>query len=732
MRRLALVAALVICVHGPGQASLDNGIAAFQHRPHDNAAVRPLRLTQESLAVIVAPKRIDTDQETVDFTGRAIAPGEVTLTVDGSPVTVARDGSFRIRQQVPVGRSKLLLVVEGSYGDKAEQRVFVRRTAAPAQTTEYGAYHALVIGNDNYQHLTDLNMAVGDAHAIAALLTEVYGFNVETLIDATRYDIISAMSRKRAQLTENDNLFIYYAGHGSLDIGSDEGYWLPVDAEFDNPANWISNNSIAGQLRAMRAKHVMVVADSCYSGKLTRNVAAQLKTGAERSAWLNRMAARRSRTALTSGGLEPVLDAGGGGHSVFAKALLDALRANAQVLDGQGLFDAIKRPVVLNADQTPEYADIRKAGHDGGDFLFVPLMINVTVGVETPDPAAEAPAPIETEWSGNAAAALEQETVFWQTVKDSDDPASFEVYLAEYPIGKFAALARLKLKQLGGEEAERKAAEEVARKEAERKAAEEAARKEAARLAAEAEAKRLAEEEAARATAEADAERRVAEEAKRKAAAEAERKQAEREAAEAKRLAAEEAKHKEAERKAAEAQAAAAQRWARDRALWDTIKDSPHAADYQIYLQQFPNGTYAVLARVRLAEAERLAVEEAKRKETERKAQQDTQTALLAAPPEPSIVVNKDELENDSHLETVIKKYFEKQKFAIPQWGGITIEILDIEKLSVKSISGTRFIADIKYRYGDFGSGYSGIEYATSTIEKTANSYKVISFDRKR
>ncbi len=54
---------------------------------------------------------------------------------------------------------------------------------------------------------------------------------------------------------------------------------------------------ITGQLRAMTAKHVLVVADSCYSGKLTRNVEAQLKTGTERSAWLMRMAARRINKA---------------------------------------------------------------------------------------------------------------------------------------------------------------------------------------------------------------------------------------------------------------------------------------------------------------------------------------------------------------------------------------------------------------------------------------------------
>ena len=83
------------------------------------------------------------------------------------------------------------------------------------------------------------------------------------------------------------------------------------------------------------------------------------------------MTRKRARTALVSGRLEPVADSGMGGHSVFARAFLAALRENADVIDGQGLYDAIKRPVVLNADQTPQYSDIRRAGHDGGDFLFV-------------------------------------------------------------------------------------------------------------------------------------------------------------------------------------------------------------------------------------------------------------------------------------------------------------------------------------------------------------------------
>ncbi len=290
MKHLALAAVLALGLVAPALADRDTSIAVLDSDA--GGSVAAVQFAQSSLAVIDAPRRLKTDQETVDFSGRAIAPGEVTLTVNGVPVKVAPDGSFRIRQEVPVGRTDLLLVLEGSYGDRAEHN-------------------------------------------------------------------------------ETDNLLIYYAGHGSLDIGSDEGYWLPVDAEPDNPVNWVSNNDVSGQLRAMTAKHVMVVADSCYSGKLTRSVATSLKTGTERTAWLKRMNGRRSRTALTSGGLEPVVDAGGGRHSVFAKAFITALAENEGVMEGQRLFDTIKRPVVLNANQTPQYSDIRLSGHEGGDFMFV-------------------------------------------------------------------------------------------------------------------------------------------------------------------------------------------------------------------------------------------------------------------------------------------------------------------------------------------------------------------------
>jgi hypothetical protein len=238
-----------------------------------------------------------------------------------------------------------------------------------------GRYHALVIGNNNYKSLPKLKTAVGDAQSVAKVLMEKYGFQVTVLTDATRYQILTALAKLRSTLKLDDNLLVYYAGHGVLDEGADAGYWLPVDAENDNPANWVSTTDLTNSMRAMDSRHVMIVADSCYSGTLLRGVATAPRADTDRKVWLKRMVEKRSRTALTSGGLEPVTDGGGSGHSVFTKAFLDALIENAEAIDGQALFAMVRRPVVLNADQTPAYADIRSAGHDGGDFILVPVAL---------------------------------------------------------------------------------------------------------------------------------------------------------------------------------------------------------------------------------------------------------------------------------------------------------------------------------------------------------------------
>ena len=242
-----------------------------------------------------------------------------------------------------------------------------------------GVAHALVIGNNRYPALTNLDTAVADARAVASVLEKQYGFSVSLLVDADRYAVLSALNDLRQKFGPNDRLLVYYAGHGELDRVNERGHWLPVDAEPDNPTNWISNVSVTDMLNVIPARQLMVIADSCYAGMMSRSALGTVDPTVgpeERLRLLRALAGARTRTALTSGGVAPVIDTLDGRHSVFANALLDVLRRNRGALTGLELFEAVRPHVVQAAElagfsQIPEYAPLKFAGHEAGDFLFV-------------------------------------------------------------------------------------------------------------------------------------------------------------------------------------------------------------------------------------------------------------------------------------------------------------------------------------------------------------------------
>jgi len=331
--------------------------------------------------------------------GKVTAPaGLLSLLLNDRPLAFDDDLFFQDEVPVPIAGTQVSIVAIDRQGKRdALEFMLAQETqvaaltdilpeAAPAPAAavlppiDFGNYYALVIGNNAYSHLPKLETAIADAEAVADLLADKYGFEVMLLRDANRYQILSALNELRGRLTEDDNLLIYYAGHGTLDETNMRGHWLPVDAEPDNSANWISNVSITDILNAMSATHILVVADSCYSGALTRTALAQLDPGMsdhERHKWVTTALNLRSRTALTSGGLAPTLDTGGGGHSVFARAFLNALANNDGLLEGQELHRAIAGGVIFAAEQVrfeqiPEYAPINHTGHVGGDFFFAP------------------------------------------------------------------------------------------------------------------------------------------------------------------------------------------------------------------------------------------------------------------------------------------------------------------------------------------------------------------------
>ncbi len=252
-----------------------------------------------------------------------------------------------------------------------------------AIASSFGRYHAVVIGNQNYKHLQKLETPLADAQEVAEILKDQYGFEVTLLPDATREEIMRTLIQLRNAFNrQDDNLLIYYAGHGYLNPSNNVGYWQPIDAEKESELYWISSSDLTDFLRGLQAKHILVIADSCFAGSmLTRDSGAVLDYGSE--VWLRRMRDKKSRNAFTSGGEEPVIDTGGGSHSIFAKVLIEVLKNNSNILDGRRLFDIVKQRVVNNASQTPRYEPIHMTGHEDGDFIFVPKGVKTLPIVET-------------------------------------------------------------------------------------------------------------------------------------------------------------------------------------------------------------------------------------------------------------------------------------------------------------------------------------------------------------
>ncbi len=255
----------------------------------------------------------------------------------------------------------------------------------------FGRYFALIIGNQDYYYMEDLKSPLRDAKRLQGILESQYGFSTVLLADANEKTILNALSDLYEQIGPDDNLLIYYAGHGNLSesVNSNRkrGYWLPVDAQEDRSTNWINNTVISDHLDRLKARSVLVIADSCYAGNMASDKSEFLLGSVNTKlteASIESGLSRRSRLVISSGGVKPVLDGTSSQHSLFAGSLIEILENNDDILRDNMLFSRLavnvrRRNQARNIDYTPEMRPIRSAGHSGGDFYFVPSVNGVGV-----------------------------------------------------------------------------------------------------------------------------------------------------------------------------------------------------------------------------------------------------------------------------------------------------------------------------------------------------------------
>lgn len=348
---------------------------------------RGIRVEEGRIAVMIPrghPHRL---------TGRILAEGGIrSLEVNGAQIQFDEQGTFIVQLDSLKGAMKGVpvdIVAVDQQGKQGSKKLIVSsgETALPIDgaiptTSRVGGYHALVIGNDHYRQWTPLGTAVADAEAMSKVLADRYGFRVTVLKDADRKQILKTLNDYRKTLSDQDHLLVYYAGHGFLEPEIDRGYWIPVEGDLFDNTDWIEFPAVTDLLELIPARQILVIADSCFSGKLTRSAMGRVNPDADeqaRESLLKTMAQKKIRATLTSGGAKPVLDEGGAGHSIFATAMLGVLTENNDALETERLYWTVRARVVQAAErmkfeQIPTYGPIHMAGHEGlGDFVFVPV-----------------------------------------------------------------------------------------------------------------------------------------------------------------------------------------------------------------------------------------------------------------------------------------------------------------------------------------------------------------------
>ena len=229
---------------------------------------------------------------------------------------------------------------------------------------------AVLFGVNEYTDdaIPSLDNAVLDVQAIGKALREKLGYEVTVMENVKKAEIVRALNNLAIKVRKQDSVLVYYAGHGYRLEETGMGYWLPADADADDPVNWVSNADISKMLANVPANQVAMISDSCYSGAFTKERKFQSSQGIKPSEVLT----KRSVVIMSSGGDEPVVDAGGkDGHSVFAWSLMEALGNVGKWQAGANLFAEVQRAVETKFPQKPQYGASVSAGHQaGGDYLF--------------------------------------------------------------------------------------------------------------------------------------------------------------------------------------------------------------------------------------------------------------------------------------------------------------------------------------------------------------------------
>jgi hypothetical protein len=359
-------------------ATFPQAIKSEKAKIHINSKVAPDKMGP-SLQVI-EPKNMkegvtfQADRQSVSIALRVINPtGETKVYINNVEVPPSPGGDIYLKT-VDLRNGSNLLTLALHDKDKLISETVYSMLYLPqvVNISPYalnpGKFYALIVANGTYisPEIPTLRRPVPDAKALRELLISKYTFdpeNIYMLPDMKRANLIMALDELQSKLTAEDNLLIYYAGHGKMDEESGRGYWLLSDAVPSSRVDWFSNSNLTDYIKGFKAKHIFLIADACFAGSIFYS----------RSLFDNApppiidIYKNKSRTAMTSGGTTEVND-----ESKFSEMLIMHLKENSdQYLTSSQLFRAIENSVMSTNSTAPRFGIIEDSNDMHGDFIFI-------------------------------------------------------------------------------------------------------------------------------------------------------------------------------------------------------------------------------------------------------------------------------------------------------------------------------------------------------------------------
>jgi len=239
-----------------------------------------------------------------------------------------------------------------------------------------GKYYALIIGVQDYidPEINDLDYPINDANELRDVLVNNYTFskeNVKVLENPDKDKIEEELEilTGKLSLDQDDNVLVFFAGHGFYNEVNSKGYWYASDAKKGSPRSWLSNSIIQDNLMFLSqlAKNVLLISDACFSGSILK-MRSPFKNNTKTKA-IKELYYTKTCKAMTSGANEPVDD-----KSKFLEYLVTYLKNNSKpYLRSRELHTNIEESVIGESTnyQKPQFGVVRESNDEGGDFIFI-------------------------------------------------------------------------------------------------------------------------------------------------------------------------------------------------------------------------------------------------------------------------------------------------------------------------------------------------------------------------